>query len=175
MARILTVFSFNIGYKTGERDSTAETKKFSDPSLSQNHLDIMTISDSELQYIVDNYEQFEHSNIIEQLLSVLRRNQYVFLALLILEMTLTFFLLFITWKKKENSITMLQEIYKDINAKEAALFFYTIFLICFGLNLAFYPLGFYSLTTKKVTTFKFFSSYCLYTAIITVFIVYINM
>ena len=70
---------------------------------------------------------------------------------------------------------MLQEIYKDINAKEAALFFYTIFMLCFLLNLAFYPLGFYSLVSKKVTSFKLFSTYCLYTAIITIFIVYINM
>lgn len=164
-----------IGYKSGEKDSTAETKKIMSENNGNQIGDILTISDSELQYIVENYDQFEHGNIIEQLLSVLRRNQIIFITLLILEMSLTSFLLFITWKKKENSILMLQQIYKDINAKEAALFFYTIFMICFLLNLVFYPLGFYSLVTKRVSTFKIFSSYCLYTAIITIFIVYINM
>jgi hypothetical protein len=92
-----------------------------------------------------------------------------------LEMSLTCFLLFITWKKKESSIILLQEIYKDLNSKEASLVFYTIFMISFVLNSVFYPLGFYSLVSKKVHIFKMFSTYTLYTAILTVFIIYLNM
>jgi hypothetical protein len=180
MALILTVLMFInfIGYKTGEQDSTAETKQISEDITNlnrNNENENLTISDSELQYIIDNYDQFEHTNIIEQLLNVFRRNQIIFLVLLITEMSLTCFLLFITWKKKESSIIMLQEIYKDLNSKEASLLFYTIFMISFVLNSAFYPLGFYSLVSKKVNIFKMFSTYSLYTAILTVFIIYLNM
>jgi hypothetical protein len=90
-------------------------------------------------------------------------------------MSLTVFLLFITWQKKETSITTLQQIYKDLNSKEAAILFYTVFILSLFLNSIFYPLGFYSLITKKVNMFKVFSIYALYTAILTVFIIYINM
>jgi len=163
----------NLGYKSGERDSTADTKQLSESN--QIHNEILTVSDSELQYIIENYDQFEHTNILEQLLQVLRRNQIIFFMLLIMEMTFTIFLLFLTWKKKENSILMLQQIYKDVNSKEAALIFYLVFILSFSINIVFYPLGLYSLISKKVQIFKIFSSFSMYTAILTVFIIYINM
>lgn len=175
--RTVSVKILILGYKTGEKDSTAEVKQ--PEILNNNHNrdqnDNLTISDSELQYIVDNYDQFDQSNIIEQLLQVFRRNQLIFVCLLTIEMSLTVFLLFITWRKKENSIMMLQDIYKDLNAREAAILFYVVFLASLLLNVIFYPLGFYSLISKKVNLFKTFSSYSLYTAILTVFIIYINM
>lgn len=138
-------------------------------------VDNLTVSDSELQYIIDNYDQFEHTTIIEQLVSVFRRNQIVLFLLILIEMSMTFFLLLVTWNKKENSIVVLQQIYRDLNSKEAALIFYTIFTLNLILNLVFYPLSFYSLVTKKLKVFKMFSVYCLYTAIMTVFIVYLNL
>ena len=64
---------------------------------------------------------------------------------------MTCFLLFITWKKKETSIMMLQEIYKDLNAREASVLFYIIFTITFMLNSFFYPLVYNNMTLKSGT------------------------
>ncbi len=83
--------------------------------------------------------------------------------------------MFITWKKKEASILSLQEIYTDLNGREAAILFYSVYSLSMALNGVFYPMGFYSLLTKKINMFKMFSIYSLYTAILTVFIIYINM
>jgi len=175
MALILTVITFLIlGFKVGEKESIVETKEpnnYQENEQAEN----LTISDSELQYIVDNYDRFDHNNLIEQLLQVFRRNQLIFLSVLFLEMSLTVFLLFITWTKKESSISMLQDIYKDLNGREAAMLFYTFFGVSLLLNMIFYPLGFYSLVSKKVNMLKMFSVFSMYTAIMTIFIIYVNM
>lgn len=92
-----------------------------------------------------------------------------------MEMSLTCFLLFFTWKKKETSILILEKTYKDINMIEASLLFNIIFGLIVLTNLIFYPLGFYSLVTKKVKFFKFFSAYALYSSILMIFIMYLNV
>lgn len=90
-------------------------------------------------------------------------------------MCLTSFLMFITWQRRESSITIMEEIYRDLNSSEAASFFYFIFFISFLINLFFYPYGFYSLTKKKVKCLKIYTNVALFTAITTIFLIYINM
>lgn len=141
----------------------------------RNNDDALSISDEELQFIIDNYDQFDHNNLIEQIVSVFRKNQIIFLFVLILEMLLSCTLLIMTWKKKEASILIMQEIYKDLNSMEASLLFHTIYFITVILNIMYYPLSFYALSTKKVKVFRLFSTLSLYTAITTIFIIYINM
>ena len=164
-----------IGLKNGERDSTLECKALLGRNQNNNNNDVLTVSDEELQYIIENYENLDHNNIIEEIINVFRKNQMILLLFVIFEMSLSSFLLFITWKKKEGSIMIMQNVYKDISSFEAMVLFYSIFFVSLLLNLFYYPLAFYSLTSKKVKIFKFFTTYSLYTSIVTIFIIYINI
>lgn len=137
--------------------------------------EILTLSDSELQYIIENYENLDQASVIDQILTVYKRNQFIFLFILILEMSLSCFLLFITWQKKENSILVMQEIYKDLNGFEASILFHTIFFITLVLNSVLYPMGYYALISKKIKILKWFSTLTLYSGVMTIFIIYINM
>lgn len=137
--------------------------------------DNFTISDEELQYILENRDQSEDTNLMEQILSVYRKNQFFFCFLFILEMSLSCLLLMITWKRKEYSIMVMQNLYRDISPIQAALIFHGIFIInCFA-NLILYPLGFFALLTKKIQMMKFFSSFSLYCGLSSIFIVYLNV
>jgi len=137
--------------------------------------DNFTISDEELQYIIENHDQYDNVNLLEQILSVFRKNQFFFCFLFILEMTLCSLLLMITWKRKEYSILIMQNLYKDINITQATLLFHGIFFLNLFLNILLYPLGFYSLISKKIQLMKYFSTLCLYTALGSIFIVYLNV
>lgn len=161
--------------KNGERDSTTETKALLNRDRNVYNNDVLTVSDEELQYIIENYENLDHNNILEEIISVFRKNQMILLLFIIFELTLSSFLLFVTWKKKEGSILIMQSVYKDISSFEAMILFYSIFFTCVVLNLVYYPLAFYSMMTKKVKIFKVFTTYSLYTSIVTIFIIYINI
>jgi hypothetical protein len=137
--------------------------------------DNFTISDDELQYIIENHDQSEDANLMEQILSVYRKNQFFFCFLFILEMSLSCLLLMITWKRKEYSIMVMQNLYKDINPIQAAFIFHGIFFINCLSSLMLYPLGFFSLLSKKIQAMKFFSSFSLYCALSSIFIVYLNV
>ena len=130
-------------YKSGDVDST-----FKVPNEKPNpNQDELTITDSDLQYIVENYEQFDQGNIIEEFLAILNRNQIIFFLLLTIEFSLSLFLLFVIWKKKDNSILLVQKLYKELSVKGSMILFYIVYGIAFITDLVFYPLGYYSLYT----------------------------
>ena len=58
---------------------------------------------------------------------------------------------------------------------EACILFFSIFIVSFFINGVFYPLGILSIVKKNVKIFKFFANFCMYTAIATVFMIYINV
>ena len=137
--------------------------------------DNFTISDEELQYIIENHDQYDNNTLLEQIILVFRRNRTFFCFLFILEMSLCSLLLMLSWKRKEYSIQIMQNLYKDINNSQACILFYGIFFFNLALNILFYPLGFYSLMTKKIQFMKFFSTFCMYSAFASIFIVYLNV
>ena len=160
-------------YKEGERDSIyLPLVKKKD---NRDDIDALTISDTDLEFIVDNYEQFDQGNILEQFVSILKRNIYVFTCLLIIEMLLTFFLIFFTWKKKESSMRLIQKLYPNLNMLHVRKLFYILFGISIIINLFFYPIGFYSIYEKKFKWLSVFSNISLVTGILNIFVVYINI
>lgn len=169
-----------LGNRAGERD-TLYVKNNNNTSIqnNQNNFNIFpdnfTISDEELQYIIENHDQYDNYNLLEQILSVFRKNQFFFCFLFMLEMSLCFLLLMITWRRKEYSILIMQNLYKDINITQATLLFHGIFFFNLILNIILYPLGFYSLLSKKIQFMKYFSTLCLYTSLGSIFIVYLNV
>ena len=165
--------SFMHCYKAGERDSIylpLEKKKDN-----KDDIDALTISDTDLEFIVDNYEQFDQGNILEQFVSILKRNIYVFTCLLIIEMLLTFFLIFFTWKKKESSMRLIQKLYPNLNMLHVRKLFYILFGLSIIINIFFYPIGFYSIYEKKFKWLSVFSNISLVTGILNIFVVYINI
>jgi hypothetical protein len=144
-------------------------------NMQENPLENLTISDSELLHIINNYDQYDHNSLLDYFVSEYRRNQVIFLFILLMEMSLTCFLLILTWDKKETSILKLGNTYKDLNSNEASLLFNIVFAIIVITNFVFYPLGFYSLISKNVKTFKFFSYYALYSSVLMIFITYLNV
>ena len=165
--------SFMHCYKAGERDSIylpLEKKKDN-----KDDIDALTISDTDLEFIVDNYEQFDQGNILEQFVSILQRNIYIFTCLLIIEMLLTFFLIYFTWKKRESSMRLIQKLYPNLNMLHVRKLFYILFGISIIINLFFYPIGFYSIYEKKFKWLSVFSNISLVTGILNIFVVYINI
>ena len=128
-----------------------------------------------LEYVVDNYEQFDQGNILEEFVSILHRNQIIFLILLTMEFSLSTFLFFVTWQHREHSIKLIQHLYKEIGLNTTRIVFYILFALACGINTAFYPLGFYSLYTKKFKLLGYFANFALVTGVLTIFVVYINM
>ena len=53
-----------IGLKNGERDSTLECKALLGRNQNNNNNDVLTVSDEELQYIIENYENLDHNKVI---------------------------------------------------------------------------------------------------------------
>jgi hypothetical protein len=137
--------------------------------------DNFTISDEELQYIIENHDQSDNTNLLEQVLSVYRKNQFFFCFLFVLEMSLSSLLLMITWKRKEYAILIMQNLYKDINPIQASCIFHGMFFLNMLANIILYPLGFFSLLSKKIHITKFFSTFTLYCGLGSVFIVYLNV
>lgn len=174
---IVISFLYLLGYRAGERDSAVckQSQPNGNGLANADRQENLTISDSELQYLVENQDQFEAGSILEQFVLMFRKHQIVFLFLLAIEMSLTVFLLFITWKKRENSIMLLQDIYKELNTNESCILFYSIYTLALIINMVYYPIAFYALTTKKLKFMKFFSLISLYSGILTIFIVYINV
>ena len=137
--------------------------------------DNFTISDEDLQYIIENHQQFDISTLLEHIVSIFRRNQLLFCLLFMIEMSLCSMLFLVTWRKKEYSIVMMQNLYKDLDHYQASLLFHGIFFINLIMNIVLYPLGFYSLVSKKIQVMKYFSTLCLYTSLSSIFIVYLNV
>lgn len=163
-------------YKDGERDSAyLPFKPVKNQDINHNNIDALTISDADLEYVVDNYEQFDQGNILEEFVSILQRNQIIFLILLIMEFSLSTFLFFVTWQHREHSIKLIQHLYKEIGLNTTKIVFYILFALTCGINIAFYPLGFYSLYTKKFKLLGYFANFALVTGVLTIFVVYINM
>ena len=165
--------SFMHCYKAGERDSIylpLEKKKDN-----KDDIDALTISDTDLEFIVDNYEQFDQGNILEQFVSILQRNIYIFTCLLIIEMLLTFFLIYYTWKKRESSMRLIQKLYPNLNMLHVRKLFYILFGLSIIINIFFYPIGFYSIYEKKFKWLSVFSNISLVTGILNIFVVYINI
>ena len=158
-------------YKSGDVDSTLQVPN-EKPNANQ---DDLTITDSDLQYIVENYEQFDQGNIIEEFLTILNRNQIIFFLLLTIEFSLSLFLLFVIWKKKDNSIFLVQKLYKELSYKASMILFYTVYGIAFATDLVFYPIGYYALYTKKIKLLGYFANIALVTGVMTIFVVYINI
>ena len=165
--------SFMHCYKAGERDSIyLPLDKKRD---NKDDIDALTISDTDLEFIVDNYEQFDQGNILEQFVSILKRNIYIFTCLLVIEMLLTFFLIYYTWKKRESSMRLIQKLYPNLNMLHVRKLFYILFGISIIINLFFYPIGFYSIYEKKFKWLSVFSNISLVTGILNIFVVYINI
>ena len=165
--------SFMHCYKAGERDSIylpLEKKKDN-----KDDIDALTISDTDLEFIVDNYEQFEQGNILEQFVSILQRNIYIFTCLLVIEMLLTVFLIYFTWKKRESSMRLIQKLYPNLNMLHVRKLFYILFGLSIIINIFFYPIGFYSIYEKKFKWLSVFSNISLVTGILNIFVVYINI
>ena len=84
-------------------------------------------------------------------------------------------IMFKTFYAKEDIITDLVGVYKDLSAIEASMFFNCVFIGFLIINSVYYPLGFYSITNKQVKYLKIFANFSIYSGIATVFIIYINI
>lgn len=87
--------------RNGERDSVSENK---DIQNRQNEDDNLTISDDELQFIIENHEQFEYNVVMRHFLDSFRLYRFLYLVFFTSEMFLTTFLMFTTWERREITI-----------------------------------------------------------------------
>lgn len=160
-------------YKSGERDSTFMPKN--QKKGDQKEDDNLSIADSELEYIVQNYQQFDNGNIIEDFLSIFKKNQFIFLIILSAEMLLTLFLAYHSYNQREYCIKAIVDTYKTFSYSTIKNSFFFFFYFSLGLNMIFYPFGYYSVISKKYKMVSLFSTFALVTGVITIFFVYANM
>lgn len=163
--------------KENENDSMQNEKERISLKLKDNqeNLNNLAISDDELQYLIDHAAQFDFNSLIQQVLDLFRSYRNLFILILITELLLMSALLFSSFKSKETTILMMEEIYHDLSAQEANIFFNFVFVSFILLNSIYYPLGFYAISSKKIKHLKYFSLLSLYTAVTTVFVIYINI
>ncbi len=90
--------------KTGEKDSALEQKECPQNQHIHQDIDNLTISDDELQFIIENYDQFDYNIVIKHFLDSFRIYRLLFFLFFISEMGLTCFLMFLTWEKREGTI-----------------------------------------------------------------------
>ena len=159
-------------YKTGERDSTYYKK---DNNSDDNNFDNLTISDADLEYIVENYDQFDQNILLSDFLKVLRRNSILFSSLLFIELILSLFCFYISWKKQKESIILINKLYKNLTIDNSRKAYMIVFISSFILDIIYYPLGFISIYLKKYKLLNFFANFSLITGILMIFIVYINI
>jgi hypothetical protein len=179
-------YFYHLGYKSGERDSSSETKAQADNIANfnngQNAAVILTsntngnntlgnnsvsnnflyLSDDELRNLIDTTANDEYPALIGHLLDIFRRYRIIFTLCTLLEMFLSFSLTFLTWEKRETAITVMADIYQDINSREAAISFYVLFFTTLVLNLVYYPFGYYALAKKSVRLMRVFSFFIIY-------------
>jgi hypothetical protein len=91
-------------FKAGEKDSAAENKEVQNNNNNNQEVDNLTISDDELQFIIENYDQFDYNVVIKHFLDSFRIYRLLFFLFFISEMGLTCFLMFLTWEKREGTI-----------------------------------------------------------------------
>ena len=169
------IFIFILGYKNGEKDSAAIEKKVIIENQPNTRNENISLSDDELRYLIDNANEDEYPQLIYQILDVFRKYRLLYIIINICEMSLFCFLLYLTWNKRESSIAIMEDIYTDMNSKEASVIFYTIFYISLIINIFYYPFGFYSITKKNVKMIKYYSTFTLISSISTILLIYINM
>ncbi|MCQ2820665.1 MAG: hypothetical protein MJ252_25650 [archaeon] len=157
-------------YKSGERDSTFIPKK-----EKQMNDDSLSIADSELDYIVQNYEQFDNGNIIEEFLNIFKKNQFIFLVILSSELILSLFLGYESYSKRDTSIKSISQSYKMFSLESIRKAFFFFFYASLVLNFIFYPFGYYAILSKKYKLVSIFSGFALVTGIVSIFFVYANM
>jgi len=87
--------------KTGEKDSANEKL-----NNNKQEEDSLTISDDELQFIIENYDQFDYNVVMRHFLETFRAYRLLYFIFFMAEMFLTSFLMFITWQKRESTILM---------------------------------------------------------------------
>lgn len=164
-------------YKDGEVDSILikEEKHKQDIKQTLSYTNNLTVSDDELQYLLDNSDNFDFHMLINQLLEIFKSYRTLFIIFLILETILSTALTINSFSNKQSMLRLITEVYETITIDQAS-YIYNSALYCFMLiNLVYYPLGYYSILVKNIKYLKYFSIISISSAFTCVFIIYINI
>jgi len=135
----------------------------------------MTVSDIDLQTLLDNTSNLNINTLLDEVLNVFRKYRILLFVLLFLEMALSLFLCFIVWKRREHSIYVIEKVYRDINSFESSICFFIIFLTNLLINFFFYPIGYIAIVYKNIKLMRFFSFFALYSAIGCIILIYVHV
>ena len=133
------------------------------------------MSDEDLRNIVENADYYDTNLLIEQIVDLFKRYSIIYIFLKLMELTLTVFLMFLTWDKRESTIYAINKIYTGMDESSAKWLFYIIFVTSNILNIIFYLLGILTLTKMNVKYAKMYSDMALFMSISTIMLVYLNM
>lgn len=158
-------------YKSGERDSTYSSK---DKKNNEIEADNLSIDDSELDYIVRNYEQFDNGNIIEDFLNIFKKNLVIYITFLTSELILSSFLTYQAYINRKVIITTVLSCY-DLKYETVETMFKILFFSGIASNIIYYPFGYYSILSNKYKLLQIFSTFSLVTGIVTIFFIYFNL
>lgn len=160
-------------YKSGEEDSIysdakskmEENKKFEELSL----------SDENLEYIMNNYEYFSQTNIISKILTNVKSNLFLLTLFIMIDISIFSYLSYIYCSNKNYTKFILAKYYLNIDLNLAEIYYYILLSISILINIIFYGIGFYGVYYKKFKILKVFSYYALIIAIFSFFAAYINI
>lgn len=163
-------------YLQGEKDSIFVKNEKNDDLLQKNHekVENLSLSDEELQYIIDHADRFDYHTLINEILDLFRTYRWVFVLCLVVEMILSSIVTFKTFTNKEDIISNLY-VYESIDTVEASMFFNCALVLSLTFNTIFYPLGFFSIVNKNVRFIKLFSKFSIFSAFVMIGFSYINI
>lgn len=163
-------------YLQGEKDSIFIKIDNNEDELKKNHenLENLSLSDEELQYIIDHADRFDYHTLINEILDLFRTYRWVFLFCLVIEMILSCIVTFKTFSNKEDIISSLF-LYESIDTVEASMFFNCFLVLSLVFNTIFYPLGFFSIVNKNVRFIKLFSKFSIFSAFAMIGFSYVNI
>jgi hypothetical protein len=125
--------------------------------------------------MLTNVTSNEYANAVEQILNILKNYGYVFFLLKILELTITAFIIFTTIHNKHTVLSSMEEIYIDLQKHEILYMFYISLISTCFVSIIFYPLGFAAIHLKNVKIMKTYTNFALFSAILTIFLMYVNV
>lgn len=140
-----------------------------------NELDKLTITDTALDYMVENYETFGSNNLLSDFLSSVKANLVVLILLLIFDLSLCVLLCYNSWKKKEYSLEIITRFYSALSIDKAMLIFYLTLAFSILISCAFYSFATFTICKQNIKCFKIFSYFCLVTGVLDVLAVYLDV
>lgn len=153
--------------KSTEKSPLLPTTSLSENSSTSNDFDNLTISDSALDYLVENPDEYGSNFLLSKFITSIKANLIIFSTILLMDFFLSIFLAYSSWKKHNSALFLIQNFfYAQLSEKTSKIIFYVIFVLANINNLVYYSFGIYAIVNKNFRVFRIFAIYSIVNAVL---------